>query len=105
VTRRRSDGAAEWRGGRVTRRQSDAAAKRRGGGAAWLDLCNVHLCSSDTGKTWKNNSEDPFKSPMSSVTGECAVALPVFGHIGADDTFGQVDPVIVMGRYNSVENR
>jgi hypothetical protein len=97
--------SAERRVGRVARRPSGVAAEWRGGGAAWLDLCNVHLRSSDTGKTWKNVSEDPFKSPMSSVTGECAVALPAFGHIGADDTFGQVHQVIVMDRFKLVEKR
>jgi len=40
-----------------------------------LDLRNVHLRSSDAGKTWQKVSEDPFKSPMNGVTGEAEVAL------------------------------
>ena len=41
-----------------------------------LDLRNVHLRSADDGKTWTKVSEDPFKSPMNGVSGECEVALP-----------------------------
>jgi hypothetical protein len=40
-----------------------------------LDLRNVHLCSADSGKTWKKVSEDAFKSPMNGVSGEAEVAL------------------------------
>jgi len=40
-----------------------------------LDLRNVHLCSADSGKTWKKVSENPFKSPMNGVSGEAEVAL------------------------------
>jgi hypothetical protein len=41
-----------------------------------LDLKNVHLRSSDTGKTWKQVSADSFKSCMNGVTGEAQTALP-----------------------------
>ena len=40
-----------------------------------LDLKNVHLRSSDAGKTWKQVSADPFKSCMNGVTGEAQTAL------------------------------
>ncbi len=40
-----------------------------------LDLKNVHLRSSDAGKTWKQVSADPFKSCMNGVTGEPQAAL------------------------------
>lgn len=52
-----------------------------------LDLRNVHLRSTDAGKTWKQVSADPFKSNMNGITGEPEVALPdgtvlraVWGH-------------------------
>ncbi len=41
-----------------------------------LDLHNVHLRSSDAGKTWKQVSADPFKTCMNGVTGEAQGALP-----------------------------
>jgi len=41
-----------------------------------LDLRNVHLRSSDGGRTWKKVSEDSFKSPMNGISGECEFALP-----------------------------
>jgi Neuraminidase (sialidase) len=41
-----------------------------------LDLKNVHLHSTDAGKTWKDASADSFKSCMNGVTGEAEVALP-----------------------------
>ena len=41
-----------------------------------LDLKNVHLRSTDAGKTWKEVSADPFKSCMNGVTGEAQTALP-----------------------------
>src|SRR5206468_4239351 len=41
-----------------------------------LDLRNVHLRSTDGGKTWKHVSADPFRSPMNGITGECQTALP-----------------------------
>lgn len=41
-----------------------------------LDLRNVHLRSSDQGKTWRKVSDDAFKSPMNGVSGEAEVALP-----------------------------
>jgi len=41
-----------------------------------LDLRNIHIRSSDAGKTWKKVSEDPFKSPMNGISGECEFALP-----------------------------
>jgi len=40
-----------------------------------LDLKNVHLRSSDAGKTWTQVSADPFKSCMNGVTGEAQTAL------------------------------
>lgn len=40
-----------------------------------LDLRNVHLRSSDGGKSWSKVSADAFKSPMNGVTGEAEVAL------------------------------
>lgn len=40
-----------------------------------LDLKNVHLRSSDGGKTWRQTSADPFKSCMNGVTGEAQTAL------------------------------
>jgi hypothetical protein len=41
-----------------------------------LDLCNMHLRSTDGGKTWEQASADPFKSCMNGVAGEAEVALP-----------------------------
>jgi hypothetical protein len=41
-----------------------------------LDLKNVHLRSSDGGKTWKQASADAFKSCMNGVSGEAQTALP-----------------------------
>jgi hypothetical protein len=41
-----------------------------------LDMRNVHLRSSDGGKTWKQVSADSFKSCMNGVTGEAQAALP-----------------------------
>ena len=41
-----------------------------------LDLHNVHLRSSDAGKTWKQASADPFKTCMNGVTGEAQSVLP-----------------------------
>jgi len=41
-----------------------------------LDLRNVHLRSSDAGKTWKQVSADRFRSCMNGVTGEAETALP-----------------------------
>ncbi|MCX7426182.1 MAG: sialidase family protein [Planctomycetia bacterium] len=40
-----------------------------------LDLRNVHLSSTDAGKTWKQVSADAFKSCMNGVTGEAETAL------------------------------
>jgi hypothetical protein len=40
-----------------------------------LDLRNVHLRSTDAGKTWKQVSADPFKSCMNGVSGEAEAAL------------------------------
>ena len=40
-----------------------------------LDLHNVHLRSSDAGKTWKQVSADPFKTCMNGVTGEAQSVL------------------------------
>jgi hypothetical protein len=40
-----------------------------------LDLTNVHLRSTDTGKTWKQVSADPFKTCMNGVSGEAETAL------------------------------
>jgi hypothetical protein len=40
-----------------------------------LDLKNVHLRSTDAGKTWKQASADTFKSCMNGVTGEAETAL------------------------------
>jgi hypothetical protein len=40
-----------------------------------LDLRNVHLRSSDDGKTWQKVSADPFKSCMNGITGEAQTAL------------------------------
>ncbi|MBM4067704.1 MAG: exo-alpha-sialidase [Planctomycetes bacterium] len=40
-----------------------------------LDLRNVHLRSSDGGKSWKQVSADSFKSCMNGVTGEAQTAL------------------------------
>ena len=41
-----------------------------------LDLKNVHLRSSDAGKSWKQVSADEFKTPMNGGMGEAGVALP-----------------------------
>jgi hypothetical protein len=41
-----------------------------------LDLKNVHLRSTDAGKTWKQASADPFRSCMNGVSGEAETALP-----------------------------
>jgi hypothetical protein len=41
-----------------------------------LELKNVHLRSTDGGKTWKQLSADTFKSCMNGVTGEAQTALP-----------------------------
>ena len=41
-----------------------------------LELKNVHLRSTDAGKTWKEASADAFKSCMNGVTGEAETALP-----------------------------
>lgn len=40
-----------------------------------LDLRNVHLHSIDAGKTWKQVSADPFRSPMNGVTCMAETAL------------------------------
>ena len=40
-----------------------------------LDLRNVHLRSTDAGKTWKQISADAFKSCMNGITGEAQTAL------------------------------
>lgn len=40
-----------------------------------LDLRNVHLRSTDSGKSWKEASADPFKSCLNGVTGEAETAL------------------------------
>lgn len=40
-----------------------------------LDLKNVHLRSSDAGKTWQQVSADPFKSCMNGVSGEAQTAM------------------------------
>ncbi len=40
-----------------------------------LDLRNVHLRSTDVGKTWKEASADTFKSCMNGVSGEAETAL------------------------------
>lgn len=40
-----------------------------------LDLRNVHLRSTDAGKTWKQVSADAFKSCMNGVSGEAETAL------------------------------
>ena len=41
-----------------------------------LDMRNVHLRSTDKGKTWTKVSADPFKSCMNGCTGQPEVALP-----------------------------
>jgi hypothetical protein len=41
-----------------------------------LELRNIHLRSSDGGKSWRKVSADSFKSPMNGVTGEAEVAVP-----------------------------
>jgi len=41
-----------------------------------LDMRNVHLRSTDAGKTWKKVSADAFKSCMNGITGEAQTALP-----------------------------
>lgn len=41
-----------------------------------LDMCNVHLASTDEGKTWQQVSADAFKSCMNGVTNEAQTALP-----------------------------
>jgi photosystem II stability/assembly factor-like uncharacterized protein len=40
-----------------------------------LDLRNVHLRSTDAGKTWQQVSADGFKSCMNGITGEAETAL------------------------------
>ena len=40
-----------------------------------LDMRNVHLRSTDAGKTWKQVSADAFKSCMNGITGEAQTAL------------------------------
>lgn len=40
-----------------------------------LDLRNVHLRSTDAGRTWECVSQDPFRSPMNGVTCDSEVAL------------------------------
>ena len=40
-----------------------------------LDLRNVHLRSTDGGRTWQQVSADAFKSCMNGVTGEAETAL------------------------------
>ncbi|MDI1334892.1 MAG: sialidase family protein [Lacunisphaera sp.] len=40
-----------------------------------LDLRNVHLRSTDLGRSWKTVSADAFKSNMNGITGEAEVAL------------------------------
>jgi hypothetical protein len=40
-----------------------------------LELKNIHLRSTDTGKTWKQSSADSFQSCMNGVTGEAEAAL------------------------------
>lgn len=40
-----------------------------------LDMRNVHLRSTDSGKTWKKASADGFKSCMNGITGEAQTAL------------------------------
>jgi hypothetical protein len=40
-----------------------------------LDLRNVHLRSTDTGKTWQQVSADAFQSCMNGITGEAQTAL------------------------------
>lgn len=40
-----------------------------------LDLRNIHFRSTDSGKTWKQVSSEPFKSCMNGVTGMAEVAL------------------------------
>lgn len=40
-----------------------------------LEMRNVHLRSTDAGKTWKQVSADAFRSPMNGTTGECETAL------------------------------
>ena len=41
-----------------------------------LDLRNVHLRSSDGGRSWEKVSADSFRSPMNGCTGQCETALP-----------------------------
>lgn len=41
-----------------------------------LDLHNVHLRSSDQGKTWRKVSADLFRTTMNGASGECEAALP-----------------------------
>jgi hypothetical protein len=41
-----------------------------------LDMRNVHLRSTDAGKSWKQVSADAFKSCMNGITGEAQTALP-----------------------------
>lgn len=40
-----------------------------------LDLRNIHLRSSDSGKTWQQVSADEFKSCMNGITGDAQTAL------------------------------
>lgn len=40
-----------------------------------LDMRNVHLRSTDSGKSWKQASADAFKSCMNGITGEAQTAL------------------------------
>jgi hypothetical protein len=50
---------------------------RPGYDMAGLDLRNVHLRSTDGGKTWQKVSADPFKSCMNGITGEAqTTSLP-----------------------------
>jgi len=65
-----------------------------------LDLRNVHLRSTDGGKTWAQASADPFKSCMNGVAGEAEMALPdgtvlrsVFGY------YLPYDPELPKGGY------
>ncbi len=41
-----------------------------------LEMKNVHLRSTDAGKTWKQVSADAFKTCMNGVSGEAETALP-----------------------------
>ena len=60
----------------VRRKLTWPPAGRPGYDMTGLDLRNVHLRSTDGGKTWAQVSADPFKTCMNGITGEAQTALP-----------------------------